>query len=160
MRNILSPCSRFEQPSLQLLYYANKSLAATGSGAYTISKCFSTNVALATASDVVVQTKRERQAIRAADQGSIAMDLLESHGWIAWIIIGGLAGAIAKLLMPGKDPGGCIITVLLGIAGALLAGFLGQMLDIDSAMNGAGFIGAILGAFLILLIYRLVLKRR
>ena len=88
------------------------------------------------------------------------MDLLESHGWIAWIIIGGLASAIAKLLMPGKDPGGCIITVLLGIAGALLAGFLGQMLDIDSAMNGAGFIGAILGAFLILLIYRLVLKRR
>ena len=54
------------------------------------------------------------------------MELLESHGWIAWIIIGGLAGAIAKLLMPGKDPGGCIITVLLGIAGALLAGFLGQ----------------------------------
>ena len=88
------------------------------------------------------------------------MDLLESHGWIAWIIIGGLAGAVAKLLMPGKDPGGCIITVLLGIAGALLAGFLGQMLNIDSAMNGAGFIGAILGAFLILLIYRLVLKRR
>ena len=88
------------------------------------------------------------------------MDLLESHGWIAWIIIGGLAGAVAKLLMPGKDPGGCIITVLLGIAGALLAGFLGQMLNIDSAMNGAGFIGAILGAFLILLNYRLVLKRR
>ncbi|HVL29743.1 MAG TPA: GlsB/YeaQ/YmgE family stress response membrane protein [Sphingomicrobium sp.] len=88
------------------------------------------------------------------------MDLLESHGWIAWIIIGGLAGAIAKLLMPGKDPGGCIITVLLGIAGALLAGFLGQMLNIDSAMNGAGFIGAIVGAFLILLIYRLILRRR
>ena len=88
------------------------------------------------------------------------MDYLEAHGWIAWIIIGGLAGAIAKLLMPGKDPGGCIITVLLGIAGALLAGFLGQMLDIDSAMNGAGFIGAIIGAFVILLIYRLVLKRR
>ena len=88
------------------------------------------------------------------------MDLLESHGWIAWIIIGGLAGAFAKLLMPGKDPGGCIITVLLGIAGALLAGFLGQMMNIDSAMNGAGFIGAIAGAFLLLLIYRLILKRR
>jgi uncharacterized membrane protein YeaQ/YmgE (transglycosylase-associated protein family) len=88
------------------------------------------------------------------------MDLLESHGWIAWIIIGGLAGAIAKLLMPGKDPGGCIITVLLGIAGALLAGFLGQMMNIDSAMNGAGFIGAIVGAFVILLLYRLILKRR
>ena len=88
------------------------------------------------------------------------MELLESHGWIAWIIIGGLAGAIAKLLMPGKDPGGCIITVLLGIAGALLAGFIGQMMNIDSAMNGAGFIGAIAGAFLILLLYRLILKRR
>lgn len=88
------------------------------------------------------------------------MDLLESHGWIAWILIGGLAGAVAKLLMPGKDPGGCIITVLLGIAGALLAGFLGQMMNIDSAMNGAGFIGAIAGAFLLLLIYRLILKRR
>jgi uncharacterized membrane protein YeaQ/YmgE (transglycosylase-associated protein family) len=88
------------------------------------------------------------------------MGFLEEHGWIAWIIIGGLAGAIAKLLMPGKDPGGCIITILLGIAGALLAGFLGQMLDIDSAMNGAGFIGAIAGAFLILLLYRMILKRR
>ena len=88
------------------------------------------------------------------------MGFLEEHGWIAWIIIGGLAGAIAKLLMPGKDPGGCIITVLLGIAGALLAGFLGQAIGINSAMNGAGFIGAILGAFLILLVYRLVLKRR
>lgn len=88
------------------------------------------------------------------------MDLLESHGWIAWIIIGGLAGAIAKLLMPGKDPGGCIVTILLGIAGALLAGFLGQMLNIDAAMNGAGFIGAIVGAFLILLVYRLILRRR
>ena len=88
------------------------------------------------------------------------MEYLESHGWIAWIIIGGLAGAVAKLLMPGKDPGGCIITVLLGIAGALLAGFVGQMLNIDSAMNGAGFLGAIAGAFLILLIYRLILKRR
>ena len=88
------------------------------------------------------------------------MELLESHGWIAWIIIGGVAGAIAKLLMPGKDPGGCIVTVLLGIAGALLAGFLGQMLGLDSAMNGAGFIGAIIGAFLILLAYRMILKRR
>ena len=88
------------------------------------------------------------------------MGYLEEHGWIAWIIIGGLAGAIAKLLMPGKDPGGCIITVLLGVAGALLAGFLGQALGLDSAMNGAGFIGAIIGAFVILLLYRLILKRR
>jgi uncharacterized membrane protein YeaQ/YmgE (transglycosylase-associated protein family) len=87
------------------------------------------------------------------------MELLESHGWIAWIIIGGLAGAVAKLLMPGKDPGGCIVTVLLGICGALLAGFLGQAMGLDSAMNGAGFIGAIVGAFVILLIYRLISRR-
>ncbi len=88
------------------------------------------------------------------------MELLEAHSWIAWIIIGGLAGGIAKLLMPGKDPGGCIVTVILGICGALLAGFLGQALGIESTMNGAGFIGAIVGAFLILLIYRLIMKRR
>lgn len=88
------------------------------------------------------------------------MDYLQDHGWIAWIIIGGIAGGIAKLLMPGKDPGGCIVTVLLGIAGALLAGFLGQVLGFNSAMDGAGFIGAIVGAFLILLLYRLVVSRR
>lgn len=88
------------------------------------------------------------------------MGFLEDHGWLAWIVIGGLAGAIAKLLMPGKDPGGCIVTILLGIAGAVLAGFLGQMVGLNSAMDGAGFIGAIVGAFLILLTYRLVLKRK
>ena len=88
------------------------------------------------------------------------MGFLEDHGWIAWIIIGGLAGAIAKLLMPGKDPGGCIVTVVLGVLGAVLAGFVGQAIGLDSAMNGAGFIGAIVGAFLILLIYRLVSRRR
>ena len=87
------------------------------------------------------------------------MGLLESNGWIVWIIIGGLAGAIAKLLMPGKDPGGCIVTILLGIAGALLAGFIGQSLGLASTANGAGFIGAIIGAFVILFIYRLILRR-
>ena len=88
------------------------------------------------------------------------MDVLASNSWITWIVIGGIAGGIAKLLMPGKDPGGCIITILLGIAGALLAGFLGQAMGLESAMNGAGFIGAIVGAFVILLLYRLVLRRR
>ncbi len=88
------------------------------------------------------------------------MGLLEANSWIVWIIIGGIAGAIAKLLMPGKDPGGCIVTILLGIAGALLAGFIGQAIGLDSAANGAGFIGAIVGAFIILFIYRLILRRR
>ena len=51
---------------------------------------------------------------------------MEQYGIIGWIVIGGIAGAIAKLLMPGKDPGGCIITILLGIAGALVAGWIGH----------------------------------
>ena len=88
------------------------------------------------------------------------MGLLESNGWIVWIIIGVIAGAIAKLLIPGKDPGGCIVTILLGIAGALLAGFIGQSLGLASTANGAGFIGAVIGAFVILFIYRLILRRR
>ena len=81
-------------------------------------------------------------------------------GFIGAIIIGGLAGLIAKFLLPGKDPGGLIVTILLGIAGALLAGFLGQAIGLDSTANGAGFIGAIVGAFIILFIYRLILRRR
>jgi uncharacterized membrane protein YeaQ/YmgE (transglycosylase-associated protein family) len=85
---------------------------------------------------------------------------MESYGILAWIVIGGLAGAVAKLLMPGKDPGGCIITILLGIAGALLAGFIGRAVGWYEPNEGAGFIAAIVGAFLILLIYRLVLSRR
>jgi uncharacterized membrane protein YeaQ/YmgE (transglycosylase-associated protein family) len=85
---------------------------------------------------------------------------MESYGILGWIVIGGLAGAVAKLLMPGKDPGGCIITTLLGIAGALLAGFLGKTIGWYDEGEGAGFVAAIVGAFLILLIYRLVLSRR
>lgn len=86
--------------------------------------------------------------------------MIESYGIIGWIVIGLLAGGIAKLLMPGKDPGGCIITILLGIAGALLAGFLGHTIGWYEPGEGAGFIAAIIGAFLILLVYRLVLRRR
>lgn len=86
--------------------------------------------------------------------------MLEGYGWITWIVIGGIAGAIAKLLMPGKDPGGCIITILLGIAGALLAGFVGQAIGWYDVGEGAGFIAAIIGAFVILFIYRLVVRRR
>jgi uncharacterized membrane protein YeaQ/YmgE (transglycosylase-associated protein family) len=85
---------------------------------------------------------------------------MESYGILGWIVIGGLAGAVSKLLMPGKDPGGCIITILLGIAGALLAGFLGKTIGWYDEGEGAGFVAAIAGAFLILLIYRLVLSRR
>ena len=86
--------------------------------------------------------------------------MIENYGIIGWIVIGLLAGGIAKLLMPGKDPGGCVITILLGIAGALLAGFIGKSVGWYDEGEAAGFIAAIVGAFLILLIYRLVLRRR
>jgi uncharacterized membrane protein YeaQ/YmgE (transglycosylase-associated protein family) len=84
--------------------------------------------------------------------------MLEGHSWLVWIIIGGLAGGLAKLLMPGKDPGGCIITILLGIAGALLMGFVGQAFGLRG--DGAGFVAAVVGAFIILFIYRLIARRR
>ena len=86
--------------------------------------------------------------------------MIENNGIIGWIIIGFLAGGIAKLLMPGKDPGGCLITILLGIAGALLAGFIGKSIGWYEEGEAAGFIAAIVGAFLILFIYRLILRRR
>lgn len=85
---------------------------------------------------------------------------MENYGIIGWIVIGLLAGAVAKLLMPGKDPGGCIITILLGIAGALLAGFLGRALGWYSQNEGAGFVAAVVGAFILLFVYRLISRRR
>ena len=88
------------------------------------------------------------------------MNLLADHGWIAWILIGALAGAIAKAIMPGRDPGGCIVTILLGIGGALLAGWLGNMLGWYRQGQGAGFIAAIVGAIIILFVWRLIAGRR
>jgi len=73
---------------------------------------------------------------------------------IATILIGLAAGIVAKLLMPGKDPGGFIITTLLGIGGSVIATYLGQALKIYTAGEPAGFVGAVVGAFLILFIYR------
>ena len=86
--------------------------------------------------------------------------MMEQYGILGWIVVGGIAGAVAKLLMPGRDPGGCIITVLLGIAGALVAGWLGQAVGWYKMGEGAGFIAAIVGAFLLLGIYRLIVSRR
>ena len=80
---------------------------------------------------------------------------------IIWtLIIGLVAGAVAKLLMPGRDPGGFIITMLLGVAGAFVATWLGQAVGWYQAGEGAGFIGAVVGAVIILIIYRIVIKRR
>ncbi|MFN3727314.1 MAG: GlsB/YeaQ/YmgE family stress response membrane protein [Allosphingosinicella sp.] len=88
------------------------------------------------------------------------MELMADYNWLWWIIIGGIAGAIAKLIMPGKDPGGIIVTILLGIAGALLAGFLGHAIGWYDQGEGAGFIAAIVGALIILALYRMIAGRR
>lgn len=76
------------------------------------------------------------------------------------LIIGLIVGAVAKFLMPGRDPGGFIITMLLGVAGAFVAGFLGEALGIYQVGEAAGFIASVLGAMLILFIYRLVVSRQ
>ena len=79
---------------------------------------------------------------------------------IGVIVIGFLAGLVAKLLMPGRDPGGFIVTILLGIAGAFVATYLGQAVGWYRADEGAGFIGAIVGSIVILAIYRWIAGRR
>jgi uncharacterized membrane protein YeaQ/YmgE (transglycosylase-associated protein family) len=78
---------------------------------------------------------------------------------LGWIFLGLIAGAVAKLIMPGRDPGGCIVTMLLGIAGALLAGYVGQIAGLYQPGQRAGFIAAIVGAMAILVLYRLFTKR-
>jgi uncharacterized membrane protein YeaQ/YmgE (transglycosylase-associated protein family) len=81
---------------------------------------------------------------------------------ILWsLIVGLIVGAIAKLLMPGRDPGGIIITMLLGIAGALVAGFLGRAAGFyQPGDSGPGVIASILGAVLVLAVYRVIVGRR
>jgi uncharacterized membrane protein YeaQ/YmgE (transglycosylase-associated protein family) len=80
---------------------------------------------------------------------------------ILWtLIIGLVVGAIAKLIMPGRDPGGIIVTMLIGVAGALLAGFLGQNLGWYTQGEGASFIASIIGALILLFLYRLFTGRR
>jgi uncharacterized membrane protein YeaQ/YmgE (transglycosylase-associated protein family) len=76
------------------------------------------------------------------------------------IIIGFVAGAIAKFIMPGRDPGGFIITIVLGIAGSVVATWLGRALGWYGPDQGARFIGAIVGAVVILAVYRLIFGNR
>ena len=79
---------------------------------------------------------------------------------VLMIILGLVAGAIAKLLMPGRDPGGIIVTILLGIGGSLVGGFLFNAMGIGGGDRYAGLIGSVIGAILLLLIYRLIVARR
>jgi uncharacterized membrane protein YeaQ/YmgE (transglycosylase-associated protein family) len=81
-------------------------------------------------------------------------------GILAWILFGLVVGIIAKLLMPGRDPGGFIITILLGIAGAVLGGFVGRAMGFYGPDDAAGWIMSILGAMLLLFLYRLAVRPR
>lgn len=81
-------------------------------------------------------------------------------GILTWILVGLVVGVIAKLLMPGRDPGGFIVTILLGIAGAMLAGFVGRALGWYSEGEPAGWIFSIVGAIVLLAIYRMMVGRR
>jgi uncharacterized membrane protein YeaQ/YmgE (transglycosylase-associated protein family) len=89
------------------------------------------------------------------------------YNLISWIVFGLVAGVIAKLLMPGKDPGGCIITMLLGIAGAVIGGYLAQALGVAGETGRFGDKGflirmtfAVVGAIIILLVYRMIAGKR
>ena len=82
-------------------------------------------------------------------------------GILSWILFGLIAGALAKLIMPGDDPGGCIITTLIGIAGALVGGYIGTLLGFGgiSGFDLRSFLVAVGGALLLLLIYRMIKGR-
>jgi uncharacterized membrane protein YeaQ/YmgE (transglycosylase-associated protein family) len=80
-------------------------------------------------------------------------------GIIGWIVFGLIVGALAKLVMPGRDPGGWIVTILLGIAGALLGGFLGRAVGWYGPNDAAGFLMSLLGAIVLLALYRFTLRR-
>ena len=82
-------------------------------------------------------------------------------GILGWILFGLIIGVLAKVIMPGKDPGGIIITMLLGVAGSLLGGWFGRVIGLyNDYENGAGFIMSILGAIVLLGIYRAAIGRR
>lgn len=81
------------------------------------------------------------------------------RGILIWIVVGLVAGGLAKLIMPGKDPGGIIVTILLGIGGSILGGWLATLL-LGGAGGPAGLIGSIIGALILLGIYRMLAGRR
>ena len=81
-------------------------------------------------------------------------------GILSWIVFGLVVGIIAKLVTPGRDPGGFIVTILLGIAGALLGGFIGQATGFYGPNEPAGWLMSIGGAILLLVLYRMVARRR
>jgi len=81
-------------------------------------------------------------------------------GIIGWIIFGLIVGAVAKLLMPGKDPGGFFITAIIGMVGALIGGFVGRAIGLYREGEPAGFFMAVVGSIILLYLYRLMTRRR
>ena len=81
-------------------------------------------------------------------------------GFVGWIVFGLIVGVIAKLLMPGRDPGGMIVTVLLGIAGALVGGFIGRAMGLYGPQDVAGMIMSVVGAIVLLFVYRVAVGGR
>jgi uncharacterized membrane protein YeaQ/YmgE (transglycosylase-associated protein family) len=81
-------------------------------------------------------------------------------GVLGWILFGLVVGVIAKLLMPGRDPGGMIVTIVLGIVGAVVGGFLGRALGMYGPNEPAGFLMSLVGAVVLLAIYRMIVKGR
>lgn len=79
--------------------------------------------------------------------------------FIGLILFGVVVGVIAKLLMPGRDPGGVIVTILLGIAGSLLGGWIGRSIGLYGPNQGAGFLMALIGAIVLLIAYRFLFRR-
>ena len=79
---------------------------------------------------------------------------------LLWIVFGLVVGAIAKLLMPGRDPGGFILTIVIGIVGALIGGWLGRVMGLYREGEPVGFIMAVVGAIILLGLYRLVVRGR
>jgi uncharacterized membrane protein YeaQ/YmgE (transglycosylase-associated protein family) len=75
-------------------------------------------------------------------------------GVLGWVLFGLIVGVIAKLVMPGRDPGGIIVTMLIGIAGALLGGFIGRALNLYGPNEAAGLFMSVIGAVLLLFVYR------
>jgi uncharacterized membrane protein YeaQ/YmgE (transglycosylase-associated protein family) len=79
---------------------------------------------------------------------------------LGWIVFGLIVGAVAKLLMPGRDGGGIIVTMLLGIVGAMVGGFIGRALNMYGPNDAAGFVMATLGAVVVLFLWRMLAGRR
>ena len=81
-------------------------------------------------------------------------------GILGWIVFGLIVGALAKLVLPGRDPGGIIVTMLIGIAGAVLGGFVGRAMGFYGPGEAAGFLMSFAGAVLLLVLYRMMVRRR